>query len=123
MLKTGKTIIEIDDGYLPLWETLVKQLLIVVKLKLDTFNETLSNIDYKEKRLRGGLGQRKFYVNAVGARVGTAAHLLPLKVMLDPIAKALDAPHALQRTLDVLVGTIAGAWTGILPPRVAPPTL
>ena len=59
----------------------------------------------------------------MGARVGTATHLLPLKVMLDPIARALDASHALQRTLDVLVSIIAGAWTGTLPPRVAPPTL
>jgi len=86
LLKTGKAIIEINEGYLTLWEKLVKQLLIVVKPKLGTFNETLSDIDCNEKRPREGLGQRQFYVNTVGAWVGTATHLLPLKVMLDPIA-------------------------------------
>jgi hypothetical protein len=39
------------------------------------------------------------------------------------IAKALDASHAIQRTVDILVDNIADAQRGSLPPRVMSPTL
>ena len=103
---------------------LVKQQLIVVKSTLGTFNETLTDVDYNERKKREGLGQLQAYVNTLDAQVETATHLLSLKITLENhIAKALDASHAIQRALDILVDSIADAQKGTLPPRVAPPTL
>jgi hypothetical protein len=103
---------------------LVKRQLIVVKSMLGTFNETLTDVDYNERKMREGLGQLKAYVNTLDAQVETATHMLSLKITLeDHNAKALDASHAIQRVLDILVDSIANAQKGTLPPRVAPPTL
>jgi len=81
-------------------------------------------VDYNERKIREGLGQLQNYVTTLGSQVETATHLLSLKITLeDHIAKALDAPHTIQRALDILVDGFAGAQKGTLPPRVAPPTL
>ena len=103
---------------------LVKQQLIVVKSTLETFNETLTDVDYNERKMREGLWQLQTYVTTFGAQVENATHLLSLKITLeDHIAKALDASLALQRALDMLIDSIADAQKGTLPPRVASPTL
>ena len=103
---------------------LVKEQLIVVKSTLGTFNETLTDVDYNERKMRERLNQLQTYVTTFGAQIENTTHLLSLKIMLeDHIAKVLDASHALQRALDMLVDSIANAQKGTLPPRVAPPTL
>jgi len=103
---------------------LVKQQLIVVKSTLGTFNETLTDVDYNERKMREGLKQLQTYVTTFGAQIENATHLLSLKITLeDHIVKALDASLALQRALDMLIDSIADAQKGTLPPRVASPTL
>jgi hypothetical protein len=103
---------------------LVKQQLIVVKSTLGTFNETLTDIEYNERKMREGLSQLQAYVMTFGSQIENATYLLSLKITIeDHIAKALDASHAIQRTLDVLEDSIADAQKGILPPHVALPTL
>jgi len=103
---------------------LVKQQLIVVKSTLGTFNETLTDVDYNERKMREGLNHLQTYVTTFGAQIENATHLLSLKITLeDHIARALDASLALQRALDVLIDSIADAQKGTLPQRVAPPTL
>jgi uncharacterized phage infection (PIP) family protein YhgE len=100
---------------------LVKQQLIVVKSILGTFNETLTDVDYNERKMREGLNQLQNYVATLGAQEENITHILSLKITLGyHIAKALYASHALQRALDILVDSIADAQKGILPPRVAP---
>ena len=50
--------------------------------------------------------------------------MLSLKIAIEShIPKALDVSHAVQRTLDILVDTIADAQKGSLPPRVMSPAL
>ena len=49
---------------------------------------------------------------------------MSLKIAIeDHIAKALDASHAIERTLDILVDNIANAQKGSLHPHVMSPTL
>ena len=98
---------------------LMKQQLTVVKSTLGTFNETLKDVEYNEK-MREGLSQLQTYVTAFGSQIENATYLLSLKITIeDHIAKALDASHAVQRTLDILLDSIADAQKGTLPQRVA----
>jgi hypothetical protein len=101
-----------------------KRQLIIVKSTLCAFNETLTDIEYNEKKTREGLSQLQAYVATVGSKIENATYLLSLKVTIGyHIAKALDASHVIQRTLDILVHSIADAQKGSLPPRVISPTL
>ena len=103
---------------------LAKRQLIIVKSTLCTFNETLTDIEYNEKKMREGLSKLQMYVATFGSQVENATYLLSLKITIeDHIAKALDPSHAIQRTLDILVDSIADAQKGSLPPCVIPPTL
>jgi hypothetical protein len=99
---------------------LAKQQLMIVKSTLGIFNDTLSDIEY-EKKTRDSLSQLQNYVTAFGSQVENATYLLSLKIAIeDHIAKA---SRAIQRTLDILIGSIADAQKGTLPPRVLSPAL
>jgi len=83
---------------------LVKQQLIVVKSTLGGFNETLSDVECNERKMRDGLSQLQKYVTTFGSQIENATYLLSLKITIeDHIAKALDASHAIQRALDLLI--------------------
>ena len=70
---------------------LIKQQLIVVKSTLGTFNDTLTDVDYNERKMREGLNRLQDYVTTFGAQIENATHLLSLKITLeDHIAKPLD---------------------------------
>jgi len=102
---------------------LVKRQLIIVKSTLCTFNETLTGIEYNEK-MREGFSKLQPCVAAFGSQVENVTYLLSLKITKERhIANALDASHAIQQTLDILVDGIADAQKGSLPPRVISPTL
>ena len=113
----------LEQGTATLTE-LVKRQLIIVKSTLCTFHETLTGIVYNEKKMREGLNKLQTYVATFGSQVENATCLLSLKITIEHhTAKALDASHAIQRTLDILVDSIADAQKGSLPPRVISPTL
>jgi len=113
----------LEQGTATLTE-LVKRQMIIVKSTLSTFNETLTGIEYNEKKLREGLSKLQTYVATFGSQVENGTYLLSLKITIEHhIAKALDSSHAIQRTLDILVDSIADAQKGSLPPRVISPTL
>ena len=64
------------------------------------------------------------YEAIFGSQIESATYLLSLKITIeDHIAKALDPSHAIQRTLDILVDSIANAQKGSLTPCVISPTL
>ena len=63
-------------------------------------------------------------VATFGSQIEHATYLLSLKTTTEHhIAKSLDASHAIQRTLDILVDGIADAQKGSPPPCVISPTL
>jgi hypothetical protein len=109
---------------------LVKRHLIIVKSTPCTFNETLTDVESNEKKMSEGLSQLQTYVATFRSQTENATYLLSLKITIeDHIAKALDALHVVQRTLDILVDSIADAQKGSLPqiislpPCVISPTL
>ena len=102
----------------------MKRQLTIVKSTLCTVNETLTGIEYNEKKMREGLSKLQTYVTTFGSQVENATNLLSLKITIGHhTAKALDASHAIQRTLDILVDSTADAQKGSLPPCVISPTL
>ena len=103
---------------------LQKQQLIIIKSTLCTFNETLTDVEYNEIKMREGLSQLQTYIATFGSQIENTTYLLSLKIAIEShIAKALDVSYAVQRTLDILVDNIADAQKGSLPPRVISPTL
>jgi hypothetical protein len=84
----------------------------------------LTDVEYNERKMREGLSQLQPYVATFGSQIENATYFLSLEITIeDHIFKALDASHAIQRTLDILVDSIADAQKGSLPPRVISPTL
>jgi hypothetical protein len=103
---------------------LMKQQLMIVKSTLCTFNETLTDVEYNEIKMRKGLSQLQTYLETFGSQIENTTYLLSLKIAIEShIAKALDASHAVQRTLDMLVDYIAETQKGSLLPRVMSPAL
>jgi len=88
------------------------------------FNETLTDVEYNEIKMAEGLKQLQRHVNTFGTQLENTTYLFSLKIAIDShIAKALDASQAVQRTLDLLVESLAKAKEGTLPPRVMSPIL
>ena len=103
---------------------LMKQQLTAVKSTPGTFNETLMDVEYDEKKMREGLSQLQTCVTSFGSQIDNATYLLSLKITIENhTAKALDASHAIQQTLDILMDSTADAQKGTLLPCVASPTL
>ena len=103
---------------------LARQQLVIVKSTLGIFNETLTDLEYNERKTRDGLSQLQSYVTTFGSQIENATYLLSLKIATeDHIAKALDASQAILRTLDILISNIADAQKGTLSPRVVTPAL
>jgi len=76
---------------------IVKRQLIIVKSTLCTFNETLTGIEYNEKKMREGSRKLQPYVTTFSSQVENATRLLSLKITTEHhIAKALHASHANQ---------------------------
>ena len=64
------------------------------------------------------------YVATFGSQEENDTYLFSLKINTEHhIAKSLDVSHAIQRTLDILVDSIADAQKGSLTSRVISPTL
>jgi len=103
---------------------LMKEELMIVKSTLCTFNETLTGVEYNESKIREGLSQLQTYIATFVSQIEITTYLLSLKIAIEShVAKALDEPNAVQRTLGILVDTIAEAQKVSLPPRVMSPAL
>jgi len=97
---------------------------MIVKSTLCTFNETLTGVQYNEIKMREGLSQLQTYIATFDSQIENSTYLLSLKIAIENhIAKALDASHAVQRTLHILVYNIDEEQNGALPPRVMSPAL
>lgn len=103
---------------------LMKQQLMIVKSVLCTFNETLTDVEYNEIKMAEWLKQLQRHVNTFVTQLENTTYLLSLQIAIEShIAKALDASQVVQRTLDLLVESLAKAKEGTHPPRVMSPVL
>jgi hypothetical protein len=74
--------------------------------------------------MREGLSRLQTYVATFGSQIKNTTYLLSLEIAVqNHIAKALNASHAIQRMLDILVDNIADARKGSLAPYMMSPTL
>jgi len=100
---------------------LMKQQLMVDKSTLCTFNGTSTDVEYNEIKMREELSKLQTFIETF---IENTTYLLSLKIAIENhIAKTLDASHAVQRMLDILVDNITEAQKGSLPPRVMSPAL
>lgn len=113
----------LEQGSITLTQ-LLKEQLIVVKSTLGTINETLTDVEYNEQKMREGLNTLQSHLTTFGTQIENATHLLSLKITLeDHIVRALDAAQTTLRNLDILVESIAIAQKGTLAPRVMSPSM
>ena len=62
---------------------LMKQQLMIVRSTLCTFNETLTDIEYNENKMREGLNHLKRYVATFGSQLDNTTYLLSLKIAIE----------------------------------------
>ena len=103
---------------------LMKQQLTVVKSSLGAINETLSDLEYNEAKVKEGLMQVKAYVESVVSAGTRVTNTLLAKITVEShIARVTEALNKSQRNLDILIDSIVNARKGILQPQVVPPSL
>jgi hypothetical protein len=100
---------------------LMKQQLTVVKSSLGAINETLSDLEYNEAKVKEGLMQVKAYVESVVSAGTRVTNTLLAKITVEShIARVTETLNTLQRNLDILIDSIVNARKGILQPQVVP---
>jgi len=64
----------------------MKQQLMIVKPTLCTFNETLTDVEYNEIKMREGLSQLQTYIATFGSQIENDTYLLSLKIAVETIS-------------------------------------
>jgi hypothetical protein len=101
---------------------LLKQQLFVVKSSLGAINNTLTDMEYNEEKVKTGLTQIKNYLESVTSENREKLNLLTAKVTVEShIAKVREATNTLQRNLDILLQSIVNARKGFLQPQIISP--
>jgi hypothetical protein len=101
---------------------LLKQQLFVVKSSLGAINNTLTDMEYNEEKVKNGLTQIKNYLESVTSENRKKLNLLTAKVTVEShIARVREATNTLQRNLDILLQSIVNARKGILQPQIVSP--
>jgi hypothetical protein len=103
---------------------LLKEQLYVVKSSLGSVNNTLTDIEYNQEKVRKGLHDITDYLRASTSETRDKIDVVAAKVLAEShIARAGEALATLQRNLDVLLQSITNARQGNLDPRVVAPKL
>ena len=89
---------------------------------MGAINETLSDLEYNEAKVKEGVMQVKAYVESV-VTAGTRVTNTLLAKITSHIAGVTEALNTLQRNLDILIDSKVNARKGILQPQVVPPSL
>jgi hypothetical protein len=81
---------------------LLKQQLYVVKSSLGAINDTLSDMEYNEAKVREGLLQVKNYIELVTSKTKRVTDVLSTKITIEShIAHVKEALNYVQRSLDI----------------------
>jgi uncharacterized phage infection (PIP) family protein YhgE len=103
---------------------LLKQQLIVVKSSLGSVNNTLTDLEYNQEKVKKGLTQIKGYVEAATTENREKLNMVAAKIIVEShIARVREAIGTLQRNLDILLQSIPSVRKGILEPQVVSPKL
>jgi hypothetical protein len=103
---------------------LLKQQLVVVRSSLGTINNTITDMEYNEEKIKRGLIQIKNYLESVTAENKEKLNLITAKITVEGhIARIREATDMLQRHLDILLQSVISARRGILHPQIVSPKL
>jgi hypothetical protein len=101
---------------------LLKQQLYVVKSSLGSINDTLTDMEYNEEKMKTGLMQLKQYIEAATADSKNKFDFFSAKITVEShVVRINEAAGILQRNLDILVDSILNARSGILQPQIVSP--
>jgi hypothetical protein len=96
----------------------------VVRSSLGSVNNTLTDIEYNQEKVKKGLHKINEYLRTTTSETRDKINVVAAKVLAEShIARAREAIVTLQRNLDVLLQSITNARKGILDPRVVAPKL
>jgi hypothetical protein len=103
---------------------LLKQQLIVVRSTLGTINNTLTDMENNQEKVKSGLIQTKSFLDSATSETRKKLNTLAAEISVEShIAKAREAIDTLQRYLDIVLESIVNARKGILPPQFVSPKL
>jgi hypothetical protein len=103
---------------------LLRQQLFVVKSSLGAVNNTLTDIEYNQEKVKKGMKQIKNYLDSFTAESRQKVNMVAAKILVEShIARVSEALGTIQRNLDILLQSITNARKGILEPRIISPKL
>jgi hypothetical protein len=103
---------------------LLKQHLVVVKSTLGAISNTLTDMEYNQKKVENSLIQVKNFLDSVMADNQKKLNVLAAKIMVEShIARSREALDTLQRHLDIVLESIVDARKGILSPQIVSPKI
>ncbi|KDR06843.1 hypothetical protein L798_03895 [Zootermopsis nevadensis] len=103
---------------------LLKQQLYVVKSSLGAINNTLTDMEYNEEKVKRGLTEIKNYIKSVTTENREKISTIAAKVTVEGhIARVNEASNELLRHLDILLQSVTNARKGILQPQVVSPKM
>jgi hypothetical protein len=104
--------------------TLLKQQLAVVKSSLGAVNNTLADVAYNENLLKEGVRKVTEYMTILKSETAANMNLVSAKIEVEGhIMRVKNAMNALQRNLDMLIGSVIHAQKGVLQPQIISPTV
>jgi hypothetical protein len=103
---------------------LMKQQLVVVKSTLGAIGDTLTDMEYNQKKVENGLIQVKNFLDSVIADNQRKLNMLATKILVEShIARSREALDTSQRYLDIVLESIVDARKGIVSPQIVSPKL
>jgi hypothetical protein len=96
----------------------------VVKSSLGSVNNTLTNIEYNQERMKKGLQEVNEYIKTTRGEIQEKLNMVVAQIAVGShLARAGEALVTLQRIVDILFQSITNARKGILGLRVVAPKL
>jgi hypothetical protein len=96
----------------------------VVKSTLGAINNTLTDMEYNQEKVKMGLIQIKSFFESVTSENQKKFNALAAKITVEShIARVKEAIDTLQHHLDMVLESTMNARIGIVPPQIASPKL
>jgi hypothetical protein len=104
--------------------TLLKQQLCVVKSSIGAVNNTLTDVEYKERLIKEGIQKITNYTDLLKAETREKMDIFGAKIEIEGhMLRVNNAINTLQRKSDMLISNVVNAQKGVLQPQVISPRL